>query len=91
MESPSTQFPEGTSRIPLHPSQREVAAADSSLAPHCSCAWCSAPRTPRLVRLTPFQICVWAALPSGRQELCRTEQEQIHRYLWGSADVDEVN
>ena len=91
MESPSTQLPEGTGCIPLRPHQRGTAVADSSLAPHSSCAQCSAPRALPLVRLTPFQVCVWAALPSGRQELCKTEHEHIHGYLWGSADVDEVN
>lgn len=45
MESPATQLPEGTSHIPSHRSQRGVAAADSSLAAHCSCTPCSAPRT----------------------------------------------
>lgn len=53
MESPTTQLPEGTSRILLHPGQRGAASADSGLAHHCSCAQCSAPRTSSLVRLTP--------------------------------------
>lgn len=91
MESPSTQVPKGTSCTPRHPTWRGVAAGDSNSAPRCSCAPCSAPRTPSLVIPTPFPIRVWAALPSCGQELCKTEWEQTRGYFWGSADAAEVN
>lgn len=68
MGSPSTQLPKGTSRIPLHPGQRGVAAADRSsvLPPQRSRTRCSAPRTPSLVKSVFGQLCPRAGRSSAK-------------------------